>query len=173
MSGTSCAKDSYGSSLHSELLHHHYHHHHLSCSAKDSYGSSEDSSELLVLPWVRILMAAVSILCTNTYHSCCCVDQSCLRHLCQGFLWQQLHSSWLLVLLWVRILIAAVRILCTTTYHYCCCVEESCLGPGLRRILMAAACIHGCFTDSFRLLCADILWHQPAFMKGRLSLLLR
>ena len=56
----------------------HYHHHHLSCSAKDSYGSTQHSSELLVLVWVRILIAAVSILCTNTYHSCCCVDQSCL-----------------------------------------------------------------------------------------------
>ena len=77
-----------------------------------------------------------------------CCRPLCLGHLCQGFLWQQLHSSLLLVLPWVRILIAAVRILCTTTYHYCCCVEESCLGPGLPRILMASACILSCFTAS-------------------------
>ena len=127
----------------------HYHHHHLSCSAKDSYGSSEDSSELLVLPWVRILIAAVSILCTNTYHSCCCVDQSCLG---PGL---------------PRILMAAAAFWAASVIHPDHLLGEDSYGSSLHselllvlrwvRILIAAACIHLC---SWGLLCQGFLWQQ-------------
>ena len=66
---------------------------------QDSYGSSLHSSVLLVLPWVRILIAAACIhLCSWGRLPLGVIIAAVLRRVvwdqgCQGFLWQQLHSE--------------------------------------------------------------------------------